>query len=45
MQEYAIFAIIHLPNKTPKDIFCQVSYEARELAGKGIRLLPYTVAS
>ena len=30
--EYLALVIIHFPNKTPKDIFCQVRYESEELA-------------
>ena len=37
--------IIHSPNKTPKDIFCQVSYETKEMAGCGACCVPCAVVT
>ena len=43
--KYVFGGIIHFPNKTPKDIFCQVSYEPKELAGRGSVALPFAATT
>ena len=43
VQECVVSTVIHVPNKMPKDIFCQVRYEAKELAVKNICRLSFAV--